>query len=200
MTGLPGDSKGQTETEVSKNSKGCLPKTNISLSASLPMQRSQVILLKNQACNKIRSSSRETMMNNPLTRRLPKSTGSKNPSDLQLLILVEKYGSKNRVLAGFGIGGKAGERVYTSWVVTERGKRSMVIQKRVEDLQLGVESYQKKINVTKAKTTRPGLGKKDPYTPYQDPQIFIYFDNQGRNRLMRSDELYKFSDGTLTRL
>ncbi|GJX33140.1 hypothetical protein Tco_0242995 [Tanacetum coccineum] len=68
MTGLPGDSKGQTETEVSKNSKGCLPKTNISLSASLPMQRSQVILLKNQACNKIRSSSRETMMNNPLTR------------------------------------------------------------------------------------------------------------------------------------
>ncbi|GJU11375.1 hypothetical protein Tco_1133771 [Tanacetum coccineum] len=34
---------------------------------------------------------------------------------------AEKYGSKNRVLAGFGIGGKAGERVYTSWVVTERG-------------------------------------------------------------------------------
>ncbi|GJV94936.1 hypothetical protein Tco_1546513 [Tanacetum coccineum] len=33
---------------------------------------------------------------------------------------LEKYGSKNRVLAGFGIGGKAGERVYTSWVVTER--------------------------------------------------------------------------------
>ncbi|GKF74972.1 hypothetical protein Tco_0224416, partial [Tanacetum coccineum] len=28
----------------------------------------------------------------------------------------------------------------------------------------------------------------------------IYVDNQGRNRLMRSDELYKFSDGTLTRL
>ncbi|GJX36143.1 hypothetical protein Tco_0247700 [Tanacetum coccineum] len=35
---------------------------------------------------------------------------------------AEKYGSKNRVLAGFGIGGKAGERVYTSWVVTERDK------------------------------------------------------------------------------
>ncbi|GJZ03186.1 hypothetical protein Tco_0521147 [Tanacetum coccineum] len=78
--------------------------------------------------------------------------------------------------------------------------RSMVIQKRVEDLQLGVESYQKKINVTKPETTRPGLRKKDPYTPYQDPQGFIYVDTQGRNRLMRSDELYKFSDGTLTRL
>nr|GFB78100.1 hypothetical protein [Tanacetum cinerariifolium] len=52
------------------------------------MQRSQVILLKTQACNKIKSSSWETMMNNPLTRRLPKLTGSRNPSDLQLLILI----------------------------------------------------------------------------------------------------------------
>ncbi|GKE65864.1 hypothetical protein Tco_1520025, partial [Tanacetum coccineum] len=40
----------------------------------------------------------------------------------------------------------------------------------------------------------------DPYTPYQDPQGFIYVDNNGRNRLMRSDKLYKFSDRTLTRL
>ncbi|GJV57174.1 hypothetical protein Tco_1458179 [Tanacetum coccineum] len=51
--------------------------------------------------------------------------------------------------------------------------RSLVTQKRVEDLQLEVESY---------------------------PQGFIYVDDFGRNRLMRSDELYKFSDGTLTRL
>ncbi|GJX49755.1 hypothetical protein Tco_0276600 [Tanacetum coccineum] len=65
---------------------------------------------------------------------------------------------------------------------------------------MGVESYQKKINVTKLETTRPDLRKKDPYTPYQDPQGFIYLDTQGRNRLMRSDELYKFSDGTLTML
>ncbi|GKD56794.1 hypothetical protein Tco_1290181 [Tanacetum coccineum] len=42
--------------------------------------------------------------------------------------------------------------------------------------------------------------KRDPYTPYQDPQGFIYVDNNGRNRLMRSDELYKFSDRTLTGL
>nr|GFA48144.1 hypothetical protein [Tanacetum cinerariifolium] len=58
----------------------------------------------------------------------------------------------------------------------------------------------KKINVTKPETTRPGIKKKDPYTPYQDPQGFIYVDTLGRNRLMRFDELYKFSDGTLTRL
>nr|GEW59864.1 hypothetical protein [Tanacetum cinerariifolium] len=44
--------------------------------------------LKTHACNKIKSSSQETMMNNPRTRRLPKLTGSRNPNDLQLLILI----------------------------------------------------------------------------------------------------------------
>ncbi|GKF07461.1 hypothetical protein Tco_0041685, partial [Tanacetum coccineum] len=78
--------------------------------------------------------------------------------------------------------------------------RSLVIQKRVEDLQLGVESYQKKINVTKPDTTRSDLRKRHPYTSYRDPQGFIYVNNHKRNRLMCSDELYKFSDGTLTRL
>ncbi|GJS98816.1 hypothetical protein Tco_0819986 [Tanacetum coccineum] len=78
--------------------------------------------------------------------------------------------------------------------------RSLVIQKRVEDLQLGVKSYQKKINVTKPQTTISGIRKRDPYTPYQDPQGFIYFDNNRRNRLMRLDKLYKFSDRTLTYL
>nr|GFA45514.1 hypothetical protein [Tanacetum cinerariifolium] len=69
--------------------------------------------------------------------------------------------------------------------------------KRVADLQLGVESYQKKINVTKPETTGHGIRKKDPYTPFQDPQGFIHVDNKGRNRLIHSDELYKFSDGIL---
>nr|GEY60487.1 hypothetical protein [Tanacetum cinerariifolium] len=42
--------------------------------------------------------------------------------------------------------------------------------------------------------------EKGLYTSYQYPQGFIYVDTIGRNRLMRSDELYKFSNGTLTRL
>ncbi|GJU18029.1 hypothetical protein Tco_1145995 [Tanacetum coccineum] len=54
--------------------------------------------------------------------------------------------------------------------------RSMVIQKRVKDLQLRVESYQKKINVTKPDTTKPDLRKRHPYTPYKYPQGFIYVD------------------------
>ncbi|GJT34859.1 hypothetical protein Tco_0925278, partial [Tanacetum coccineum] len=43
--------------------------------------------------------------------------------------------------------------------------------------------------------------KKSPRTLLtKQPQGIIYVDNFKRNKLMRSDELYKFSDGTLTRL
>ncbi|GKC51440.1 hypothetical protein Tco_1074185, partial [Tanacetum coccineum] len=76
----------------------------------------------------------------------------------------------------------------------------MLLLKRVEDLPLRVKSYQKKINVTNLETTKSGIRKRDPYIPYQDPQGFIYVDTLGRNKLMRLDELYKFSDRILTRL
>ncbi|GKE23804.1 hypothetical protein Tco_1435316 [Tanacetum coccineum] len=39
--------------------------------------------------------------------------------------------------------------------------RSVVIQRRVEDLQLGVESYQKKLNLTKPDTYRSNLRRRD---------------------------------------
>nr|GFB85307.1 hypothetical protein [Tanacetum cinerariifolium] len=39
--------------------------------------------------------------------------------------------------------------------------RSIVIQRRVEDLQLGVESYQKRLNLTKPDTYRPDLKRRE---------------------------------------
>nr|GEU67299.1 hypothetical protein [Tanacetum cinerariifolium] len=93
-----------------------------------------------------------------------------------------------------------GDDIYDFAIALRMFTRSLVIQKRIEDLQLGVKSYQNKINVTRPETTKSSIGKRDPYTPCQDPQGFIYVDNSGRNRLLRSDELYKFDDGTLTRL
>ncbi|GJW55951.1 hypothetical protein Tco_0100036 [Tanacetum coccineum] len=76
--------------------------------------------------------------------------------------------------------------------------RCVVILKRVEDLQLGVESYQKKLNITKPDTFRPDISKRTSYTAYRNHQGIIYIDKFKINMLMRSDELYKFSDGTLT--
>ncbi|GKE21753.1 hypothetical protein Tco_1433265, partial [Tanacetum coccineum] len=48
--------------------------------------------------------------------------------------------------------------------------RSVVIQRRVEDLQLGVESYQKKLNLTKPDTYRPDLKRREAYTSYSTPR------------------------------
>ncbi|GJV99933.1 retrovirus-related pol polyprotein from transposon TNT 1-94 [Tanacetum coccineum] len=75
--------------------------------------------------------------------------------------------------------------------------RSIVIQRRVEDLQLGVKSYQKKLNITKPDTYRSDLKCRDAYTAYSNPRGFIYQNKDKKNKLMRIDELHKFSDGTL---
>ncbi|GJR81720.1 hypothetical protein Tco_0152505 [Tanacetum coccineum] len=75
--------------------------------------------------------------------------------------------------------------------------KNVVIQRRVEDLQLGVESYQKKLNLTNPNTYRSNLRRKDAYTPYTDPRGFIYENKDKKNRLMLIDELHKFRrDGT----
>nr|GEZ85037.1 hypothetical protein [Tanacetum cinerariifolium] len=75
--------------------------------------------------------------------------------------------------------------------------RSIVIQRHVEDLQLGVESYQKKLNLIKPDTYRIDLKRNETYTAYSNPRGFIYQNKDKQNRLMRIDELHKFSDDTL---
>ncbi|GJT43931.1 hypothetical protein Tco_0952646 [Tanacetum coccineum] len=76
--------------------------------------------------------------------------------------------------------------------------KCIIILKRVKDLQLGVESYQNKLNITKPETYRSDISKRTPNTAYNNPQGIIYVDKYKRNKLMRWDELYKFSNGTLT--
>ncbi|GJS64094.1 hypothetical protein Tco_0678658 [Tanacetum coccineum] len=75
--------------------------------------------------------------------------------------------------------------------------RSIVIQRCVEDIQLGVKSYQNKLNITKPDTYRSDLKHRDAYTAYYNPRGFIYQNKDKNNKLMRIDELHKFSDGTL---
>nr|GFB58635.1 hypothetical protein [Tanacetum cinerariifolium] len=75
--------------------------------------------------------------------------------------------------------------------------RSIVIQRRVEDLQLRFKSYQKRLNLTKPDTYRSDLKRREAYTAHSNPRGFIYQNRDKKNRLMRIDELHKFSDGTL---
>ncbi|GKE00188.1 hypothetical protein Tco_1388171 [Tanacetum coccineum] len=52
--------------------------------------------------------------------------------------------------------------------------RSLILKRRVEDLQLGVESYQKKLNITKPQKTFLKIEFKEPYTPsYDRPGISV---------------------------
>ncbi|GJS86284.1 hypothetical protein Tco_0752825 [Tanacetum coccineum] len=67
--------------------------------------------------------------------------------------------------------------------------------KRVKDLQLGVESYQKKLNITKPLKTFPGIEFKEFYTPSFYLPGAIYEDLNKQKRVIRADELYKFLDG-----
>ncbi|GJY15588.1 hypothetical protein Tco_0386010 [Tanacetum coccineum] len=76
-------------------------------------------------------------------------------------------------------------------------KRSVIIKRQVEDLQLGVESYQKKLNITAPQKTFLEIKLKELYTPSYKPPGVIYEELYKQKRVMRADELYKFSDGTL---
>ncbi|GJY45873.1 hypothetical protein Tco_0434936 [Tanacetum coccineum] len=67
----------------------------------------------------------------------------------------------------------------------------------VEDVQLDVESYQRKLNLTRPQRSCPSMSAKELYTPNYDPQGVIYEDILKQKRLMRVDELHKFSDRTL---
>ncbi|GKB08429.1 hypothetical protein Tco_0836713 [Tanacetum coccineum] len=79
--------------------------------------------------------------------------------------------------------------------------RSLVIKCQSEDLRLGVESYQKKLNITAPQKTFPEIEFKELYTPSYKPPGVIYEDlNKQNKRVIRADELYKFSDGILKKV
>ncbi|GKC43970.1 hypothetical protein Tco_1061692, partial [Tanacetum coccineum] len=72
--------------------------------------------------------------------------------------------------------------------------RGIIVKNRVEDVQLGVESYQRKLNLTKPQRTCQHFSVKEPYTPNYDPSRIIYEDKNKKKRLMRADEVHKFCD------
>ncbi|GJZ50645.1 hypothetical protein Tco_0604835 [Tanacetum coccineum] len=84
-----------------------------------------------------------------------------------------------------------GEVIVDLVVTLRMFTRSLILKKRVEDVQLGVESYQKKLNITKPQKDFPRISAKELYTPSFDTPGVVYEDLSHRKRLMRADELYK---------
>ncbi|GKC04724.1 hypothetical protein Tco_0996334 [Tanacetum coccineum] len=78
--------------------------------------------------------------------------------------------------------------------------RNLVIRNRVGDLQLGIESYQTKINLERPNWDAADYYFKEDYTIVPKPRAIVYKDRNDQRKLMRLNELHKFSDGTLTRV
>ncbi|GJS05438.1 hypothetical protein Tco_0321946 [Tanacetum coccineum] len=77
---------------------------------------------------------------------------------------------------------------------------SSVIWERVHDFQLGIESYQQKINLTTLTITFQGIEEYDVfYIIYEPVHGIIYTNNKKEKRVMRPSKIHKFCDATLRR-
>ncbi|GJV94505.1 hypothetical protein Tco_1546082 [Tanacetum coccineum] len=78
--------------------------------------------------------------------------------------------------------------------------RSSVIWERVHNFQLGIESYQQKINLTAPTITFPGIEEYDVFSIVYEPvHGIIYTNSKKEKRVMRHSEIHKFCDATLRR-
>ncbi|GJR03001.1 hypothetical protein Tco_0525985, partial [Tanacetum coccineum] len=78
--------------------------------------------------------------------------------------------------------------------------RNLVIRQQVEDFQLGIESYQTQLNLTKPGWDATGYEFKHDYTIIESPRAVVFPVNNNERKIMRFNKIYKFSDGTLTRI
>ncbi|GJW02764.1 hypothetical protein Tco_1561620 [Tanacetum coccineum] len=75
------------------------------------------------------------------------------------------------------------------------------ILEMVHDLQLGIESYQIKVNLTAPTLTFPGIEEHAPYTIVDEPQMgLIYLNSKEEKRVMYLEEIVKFCDATLEKV
>ncbi|GJR84702.1 hypothetical protein Tco_0155487 [Tanacetum coccineum] len=79
--------------------------------------------------------------------------------------------------------------------------RSTVIWERVHDFQLGIESYQQKVNLTAPTMTFPGIEDHEMFSIIYEPGYGIIYKNSKKEKqVMRHSEIHKFCDATLNRV
>nr|GEZ30254.1 hypothetical protein [Tanacetum cinerariifolium] len=78
--------------------------------------------------------------------------------------------------------------------------RNLVIRQRVKDFQLSIESYQTQLNLTKPGWDAAGYEFKHNYTIIRSPRAVVFSINNNERKIMRFNEIYKFSDGMLTQI
>nr|GEW44887.1 hypothetical protein [Tanacetum cinerariifolium] len=78
--------------------------------------------------------------------------------------------------------------------------RHLVIRQQVENFQLGIECYQTQLNLTKPRWDATGFEYKHDFTVIDSPRAITFRDRYGVQMMMRFNEIYKFSDGTLQQI
>nr|GEU91235.1 E-beta-farnesene synthase [Tanacetum cinerariifolium] len=81
--------------------------------------------------------------------------------------------------------------------IEEECKYDIAAIQRVEDLQLGIESYQNQLNLTKPQWDATSFEYKHDFTVIDSPRAIIFRDKYGVQMIMRFNEIHKFSDDTL---
>ncbi|GKB90778.1 hypothetical protein Tco_0963050 [Tanacetum coccineum] len=113
------------------------------------------------------------------------------PSDFEDLYLLNLQGHLNHLSPD-------DKKVLTTAV--NLWTRNLVIRQRVEDFQLGIESYQTQLNLTKPRWDATGFEFKHDYTVIDSPRAVTFKDRYGVQMIMRFNEIHKFSDGTLQQI
>ncbi|GJS98364.1 hypothetical protein Tco_0819534 [Tanacetum coccineum] len=83
----------------------------------------------------------------------------------------------------------------------KNAKESRMIWERVHDFQLGIESYQVKVNLTAPTLTFPGIEAHEPYSIIDKPTTgLIYLNNKDEKRVMYLVEVVKFCDAIVEKV
>ncbi|GKD93727.1 hypothetical protein Tco_1373564 [Tanacetum coccineum] len=114
-----------------------------------------------------------------------------HPNDFKDLYLLHLQGQLNHL---------SGADIVHLFNAVNLWIRNNVIRKRMEDLQLGIESYQTKLNLTQPDWDASDFLFKEDYTIVSKPRAVIYRDRNDQKKMMRETEVHKFSDGTLNRI
>ncbi|GJY19812.1 hypothetical protein Tco_0392378 [Tanacetum coccineum] len=69
-----------------------------------------------------------------------------------------------------------------------------------EDFQLGIESYQTQLNLTKPRWDATGFEFKHDFIVIDSPRVLTFRDRYGVQMIMRFNEIHKFSDDTLQQI
>ncbi|GJS31205.1 hypothetical protein Tco_0491825 [Tanacetum coccineum] len=110
------------------------------------------------------------------------------PSDFEDLYLLNLQGHLNHL-------SPEDKKILTT--VVNLWTKKLVIRQRVEDFQLGIESYQTQLNLTKPRWDATGFEFKHEFTVIDSLRAITFRDKYRVQMILWFNEIHKFSDNTL---